>query len=138
MTFSPLLISLPIADRRRSYDFYRQALDLAVQTTGEIADDGIPEPLLFVLNDYTRLMLVPTGGFGWVIGSHQVAPAGTSECVLGIAAATDAEVEEVIERARRAGADVATEPAPQPWGYAAAFSDPDGHVWTVTSSPLPT
>ena len=65
-----------------------------------------------MLNDHTRLMLVPTGGFGWVIGSHQVAKAGTSECVIGIGAATDTEVDEIIERARRAGADVATEPAP--------------------------
>jgi predicted lactoylglutathione lyase len=136
MTYSPMLISLPIADRPRAYAFYREALDL--QAIGELADDGVPEPLLFVLNDQTRLMLVPTGGFGWVIGNRRVATADTSECVIGIGAATDTEVDEIIERARRAGADVATELAPQPWGYAAAFTDPDGHVWTVTSAPLPT
>ena len=84
----------------------------------------------------TRLMLVPTGGFGWVIGDHRVAPVGTSECVLGIGAATDDDVNEIVECARRAGATVATEPAPQPWGYAAAFADPDGHIWTVTSAKL--
>ena len=135
MTYDPMLISLPVADRVRAHDFYREGLGLAA--IGEPADDGVPEPLLFVLNSMTRLMLVPTGGFGRVIGDHHVAEVGMSECVLGIAAATDDGVETIVERARRAGATVATEPAPQPWGYAAAFADPDGHIWTVTSAKLP-
>jgi uncharacterized protein len=132
MTFDPLLISLPVADRARARDFYRDGLGL--EAHGELADDGVPEPLLLELNAGTRLMLIPTGGFGWVIGDHDVATPGTSECVLGIAAASDDEVERIVERARQAGAKVAAEPAPQPWGYAAAFADPDGHIWTVTSA----
>ena len=135
MTYDPLLISLPVADRVRAYDFYRDGLGF--EAIGDPADDGVPEPLMFVLNPMTRLMLVPTGGFGWVIGEHEVAPVGMSECVLGIGAATDDGVDEIVERARRAGATVVTEPAPQPWGYAAAFADPDGHIWTVTSAKLP-
>ena len=135
MTYDPLLISLPVADRVRAHDFYRDGLGL--DAIGEIADDGVPEPLLFVLNPMCRLMLVPADGFGWVIGDHQAAPLGTSECVLGIGAATDDGVNGIVERARRAGATVATEPAPQPWGYAAAFADPDGHIWTVTSAKRP-
>ncbi len=51
-------------------------------------------------------MLIPTGGSGWVGADHAVA------------------------RARAAGA---TEPAPRPRGYGAAFTDPDGHLWTVTA-----
>ncbi|MEJ7582698.1 MAG: VOC family protein [Acidimicrobiales bacterium] len=132
---SPLLISLPVADRVRAHAFYRDALGL--ETLGEPAEDGVPEPLLFVLNADTRLMLVPAGGFGWVVGNHTVASPGTSECVLGLEAATEAEVAETVERARAAGATVFTEPSPQPWGYASAFTDPDGHVWMVTSAPLP-
>ena len=135
MTYAPLLISLPVADRVRAHAFYRDGLGL--DAIGELADDGVPEPLMFVLNPMSRLMLVPTDGFGWVIGDHHAAPVGTSECVLGIGTASDDGVKEVVERARRAGATVATEPAPQPWGYAAAFEDPDGHIWTVTSAKLP-
>ena len=136
MSFDPFLISLPIADRPTSYAFYREALGLTA--IGELADDGVPEPLLFALNDATRLMLVPTGGFGWVIGDEkEVAGPATCECVLGITAGSDAEVDAIVERARRAGATVAAEPAPQPWGYATTFTDPDGHVWNVTSATLP-
>ena len=130
-----MLISLPTADRVRTHAFYRDALGL--EAVGEPADDGVVEPLLFVLNADTRLMLVPTGGFGWVIGDREVASPTTSECVIGLVATSEAGVDEIVERARRAGASVATEPAPQPWGYAASFTDPDGHVWNVTSAQLP-
>ena len=98
MTFTPFLISLPIADRPRSFAFYQEALGLVA--VGELADDGVPEPLLFVLNDQTRMMLIPTGGFGWVIGDHQVADPGISECALGIGASSNDEVDAIIERAR--------------------------------------
>jgi hypothetical protein len=37
-----------------------------------------------------------------------------------------------FERARGAGAQIVREPAQQPWGYSAAFADPDGHLWRVT------
>ena len=135
MRYSPVLISLPVADRVRANTFYRDALGL--ESIGELADDGVPEPLLFVLNPTALLMLIPTGGFGWVIGTHEVAHPDASECVLGITVATDAAVEEIVQRAQAAGATIASEPAPQPWGYAATFADLDGHVWTVTSAPLP-
>jgi uncharacterized protein len=135
MRYTPVLISLPVADRVRAHAFYRDALGLAA--IGELADDGVPEPMMFVVNPATLLMLIPSDGFGWVIGTHEVAPSGFSECVLGITVATEAGVEETLGRARAAGATIASEPAPQPWGYAAAFADLDGHIWTVTSAPFP-
>ncbi len=44
---------------------------------------------------------------------------------------SDQEVDETIERARRAGAEIVTEPGEQRWGYAGAFAEPDGHLWMV-------
>lgn len=40
MSSVPILISLPIADRRTSYAFYRDGLGLAA--VGEPAEDGVP------------------------------------------------------------------------------------------------
>jgi uncharacterized protein len=128
---TPVVVSLPTADRRTSFTFYRDGLGFAA--LGEPGEDGIPEPLQFSLNDGVRVMLIPTGGFDRITGDHQVAPGGTSECVLVLATGTDEGVDEVIQRAQVAGADVITPPGQQPWGYAGAFADPDGHIWMVRS-----
>ena len=134
MPFAPLVVCLPTNDRPTSYAFYRDGLQL--ETVGELADDGVPEPLQVVVNDGVRLMLIPTGGFGWVIGDRDVAPPERCECLLSRSAEDDAEVRAVIDKALAAGAAPVTAPGRQPWGYAGAFADPDGHVWMVTAEPL--
>lgn len=133
MPFSPVILGLPVADRRRSHAFFREVLGL--EAFGAPADDGVPEPLQFALNDGLHLMLIPAGGFGWVIGDRAVAEPDRSECLLSLAVATAAEVDELVDRACRAGAGVVTAPGQQPWGYAGAFADLDGHVWQVTVQP---
>jgi uncharacterized protein len=132
MARTPVVVSLPIADRPTSYEFYGEGLGF--DAIGEPAGDGVPEPLQFALNDGVRLMLVPTGGFGWVIGEHEVASRGQSECVLGLTAPTAEDVDRMIKRAHEAGAAIVTSPGQQPWGYSGAFADPDGHIWMVTSA----
>ncbi|MEU4778705.1 VOC family protein [Micromonospora sp. NPDC023633] len=129
MQYAPVVVALPIADRPTSYRFFSDGLGL--DAVGEPADDGVPEPLQYALNDGLRVMLVPTGGFGWAIGGREVARRGQSECVVNLPAATPAEVDEFVGRARAAGAEVVVEPGPQPWGYTGTFADPDGHLWTV-------
>lgn len=129
MRHSPVVVCLPTADRPTSFAFYRDGLGF--DPVGEPAEDGVPEPLQFALNDGVRLMLIPTGGFGWITGDRDVAPSGSSECVLNLAADTDADVDAMVQRARQAGAEIVAEPGQQPWGYAGAFADPDGHVWMV-------
>jgi predicted lactoylglutathione lyase len=119
-------ISLPVADRVRSRDFYRDGLGL--DPIGPLADDGVPEPLQFMLDDGVALMLVPTDGFGFVIGRN-VADEGVSECLLSASFGNRAEVDEAVERAVNAGAHLVTPPGDQPWGYCAMFTDPDGHAW---------
>ncbi len=49
MSLSSVIISLPVADRQTSYAFYRAAL--GIEAVGEPADDGVPEPLQFAVND---------------------------------------------------------------------------------------
>jgi predicted lactoylglutathione lyase len=136
MPLSRVIVSLPTADRRTSFAFYSEGLGF--DAIGELADDGVPEPLQFALNDGVRLMLIPTGGFGWVIGDREVAGRGQSECMLSLRAETEGEVDALVERAHKAGGEVVTQSGQQPWGYAGAFADPDGHVWMVTSQTFPT
>ncbi|WP_031468878.1 VOC family protein [Sciscionella sediminilitoris] len=124
-----ITIALPTTDRMRTAAFYRA---LGFETSGEPAEDGLPEPLRFALNEHTELMFAPTGGFGWVIGNEPVSTGEAKECVLGLALGSPAEVDEFVERARQAGAGVLIEPGTQPWGYAATITDPDGHALMAT------
>ncbi len=62
------------------------------------------------------------GGWGGITPAHNVR--------------SPAEVDAVIEEARRAGADIVREPAETFWGgYSAAFTDPEGHPWEIAHNP---
>jgi uncharacterized protein len=132
MPLPSLVVSLPIEDRQRSFAFYREALGL--DAVGELADDGLPEPLQFELADGVRLMLIPRGGFGWVVAGHEVAAPGHSECILSFDAASNAEVDRIVAAAEAAGARVLAAPQSQPWGYTGTFADPDGHAWMIAAA----
>jgi predicted lactoylglutathione lyase len=129
MIYEPVVISLPVTDRRTSYDFYRQALGL--EAIGEPDENGIPEPLQFAVNAGARIMLIPQGGFERAAGGGPAAPPGHRECFLAIGAATQADTDALVRRAVAAGAGLILPPGPQPWGYVGAFADPDGHLWMV-------
>ncbi|MFC4562191.1 VOC family protein [Nocardiopsis mangrovi] len=130
-----LYISLPIADRMRSMLFYRDAFGF--ELVGEpTEEDGVPEPLMFRIDQRTLLALIPADGLGWVLGdSRAPAPAGTSECLMGVAAATEQEAADLVERIRGSGGEVLAEPGHRPWGYTALCADPDGHAWQINLEP---
>jgi predicted lactoylglutathione lyase len=130
--YSSVAVALPIADRRRSYDFYTDALGL--EPVGPVASEGIPEPLMLRVNDGLRLVLVPTGGFGSVIGEHEVAGESVAECLLRIEQESQTAVGALVDRARAAGARVVAEPGQRPWGFEGIFADPDGHLWVVAEA----
>jgi uncharacterized protein len=127
-----ITVALPVADRRTTFAFYTEGLGF--RPLGEPAEDGVPEPLQFALNDGVRVMFIPTGGFGWVTGNRVTAPSDQSECLLVITVADQQGVVSMIDRARGAGGEIISEPAEQPWGYTALFADPDGHLWQVRSA----
>ena len=127
-------ISLATADRRRSLAFYRDGLGL--EAFGPLADDDIPEPLQLRLGSSVSLMLIPTGGFGWVAGEDRVAPSGVNECVLCVYAADEDDVRERYTAALAAGGTSVYEPAQQDWNaFAAQVGDPDGHLWMILVQP---
>lgn len=130
-----LILSLPIADRHRAMSFYRDCLGF--EPLGEPTEDGVPEPLQFRLTAHTVLALIPTGGFGWVIGDREVAPPTVSECLLGLSQDSAAGVTETISRMHAAGGTILAEPEQQDWGFTGVCTDPDGHAWQITASPPP-
>ena len=90
-------VCLPIKDRLVSHAFYTA---LGFVTVGELGDDGLPEPLQFEISVGLRVMLIPSRGFGWVIGGRRRSPRATHECLVVIGLATDAAVDELMRRGR--------------------------------------
>jgi uncharacterized glyoxalase superfamily protein PhnB len=127
-------ISAAIADRGRSLAFYRDGLGL--EAFGPLAADGIPEPLQLRLASSVSLMLIPTGGFGWVAGEDRVAAPGANEVVLSMYAHDERAVQDRYEAALAAGGTSIYEPSHQEWGaWAAQVADPDGHLWMILVAP---
>jgi predicted lactoylglutathione lyase len=127
-------ICLATADRSRSLAFYRDGLGL--EAFGPLADDGVPEPLQLRLAPSVSLMLIPSGGFGWVAGEDRVAPPGANECVLSVYAADEHAVRARYEAALAAGGTSVYEPVQQGWNaFAAQVADPDGHLWMLLVVP---
>jgi len=131
MSSPPVFVALTIADRARSFRFFQDVLGL--EPVGKPGADGLPEPLAFALNDAAHLMLIPPGGFRYVIGRRPVAEPGVTECIVTVPVATAAEVDATLDRAQAAGAEVLSTGSRMPWGYQSVFVDLDGHVWAVAS-----
>jgi predicted lactoylglutathione lyase len=120
------LVTLGVADLARSRSFYAalgwhgQEVEETVffQAGGQAvglwsreklaADAGVPDD--------------GVGGFGGITLAHNV---GSRE-----------EVDQIVQAAARAGAEVAKAPAETFYGgYAGFFRDPDGHIWEIAWNP---
>jgi len=128
-----LVIALPTSDRWRAYAFAK-ALDL--ETPGELAEDGVPEPLRVQLNEQAAVMYVPTGGFGWITNGRATTEHGRSECLLSLQLGTTTEVDDLVGRVEAAGGQVISGPEQKAWGYTGTFTDPDGHLWAAIVSAI--
>jgi catechol 2,3-dioxygenase-like lactoylglutathione lyase family enzyme len=123
------LITLGVRDVSRAQAFY--------ETLGWTLDGGQDDDvdhvaffqtggIIFALWDRTKLArdsgVVDSGGWGGVTLAHNVR--------------SPAEVDQVLEEARTAGATIARAGAPTFWGgYSGLFIDPDGHPWEVAHNP---
>jgi predicted lactoylglutathione lyase len=119
------LITLGVADIAASRAFYERlgwTVGMDVQETVFFQIGGS------VLTLWSRDKLAEdsgvsdSGGWGGVTLAHNV---GSRE-----------EVDEIVERARAAGATVTRDPAETFYGgYAGVFTDPDGHPWEIAHNP---
>ena len=126
MQQSVSLITLGVSDYERAKAFYGAlgwSPALEVQETAFFQANGI----VLVLWSRERLAAdtgVEDDGARW------------SGITLAHNVASRRDVDELIEQARRSGAEIAREPAETFYGgYAGVFRDPDGHAWEVAHNP---
>ncbi|TMK41995.1 MAG: VOC family protein [Actinobacteria bacterium] len=120
------LVTLGVADLERARTFYEA---LGWRTRAEPGDDVVffqAGGMVLALWDRAKLAddsAVPdNGGWGGVTLAHNVR--------------SPREVDQVLDAARTAGAEIGREGGETFWGgYSGVFIDPDGHPWEVAHNP---
>lgn len=120
------LITLGVADLGRARQFYER---LGWQ------GQEVEETVFFQTGD-SAFVLWGRDKLAQDCGLPAEAPGGFSGVCLAHNVRSEAEVDQIIESARNAGATVTRWPAPTFYGgYAGVFTDPDGHAWEIAHNP---
>jgi len=130
------VITIAVDNLERSLAFYRDGLGL--KTEGIIATEfggdetnAASAVVFFELEGGLKLALYPRSELAKDAGIA-VVPAGSSGFSIGHLVADKSKVDELLERARAAGAPISGGPRDRPWGiYSGYFRDPDGHLWEI-------
>jgi len=128
------LITIGVDDLARSLAFYRDGLGLATQgIIGTEFEHGAVA--FFDLQSGLKLALWARANIAYDTGIP-LGAASPTEFMLGHNVASRAEVDAVMEQARKAGAVIVKPAQDAFWGgYSGYFKDPDGHVWEIAWNP---
>ena len=125
MQAKTVVVSLPVSDLARSLSFYQEGLGLAPSDLDEtIIAFELPNLSLFLIVTDEYATYIERAG---VAASAAPVPGA---CIISCAIGTNAEVDEILERAARAGATTSRWPGDD-GGRTGYFSDPDGHIWEL-------
>ena len=128
------LITLGVDDLERSLCFYRDGLGL--KTEGIIGKEFEHGAVVFFdLQGGLKLALWPRKSIAHDSGLPLGKPSAT-EFTVAHNVSSKAEVDAVLEQARKAGAVIVKPAQDTFWGgYAGYFQDPDQHLWEVAWNP---
>ena len=128
------VITIGVDDLERSLRFYRDGLGLATQGIfGQEFEHGAVA--FFDLQAGLKLTIWPRKSLAHDTGIPPSSPCPT-DFTLGHNVSSKAEVDTVMEQARKAGAIVVKSARKTFWGgYAGYFQDPDAHLWEIVWNP---
>ncbi len=128
------LITIGVDDLERSLQFYRDGLGL--KTEGVVGTEFEHGAVAFFdLQAGLKLAIWPRKSIAHDSGIPRGSPSST-EFTLGHNVSSKADVDAVMEQARRAGAVIVKPAHDTFWGgYAGYFQDPDQHLWEVAWNP---
>jgi uncharacterized protein len=128
------ILTLGVDDLAQSLKFYRDGLGLPTEgIVGQEFEHGAIA--LFHLEGGVTLSLFPRGDLGLDAGIDAT-PLSPTEFSIGHNVSSEAEVDEVMARAEKAGARITMAARKTFWGgYGGYFQDPDGHLWEVLYNP---
>ena len=128
------VITLGVDDLEVSLRFYRDGLGFPTEgIVGTEFEHGAVA--FFDLQPGLMLALWPRDDIAHDANLSKT-PHSPTECTIGHNVGSQAEVDAVMEQAKRAGAKIIKPAGKTFWGgYAGYFQDPDGHVWEIVWNP---
>lgn len=128
------ILTLGVDELEKSLKFYRDGLGLPTEgIVGQEFEHGAIA--LFHLEGGMTLSLFPRSDLGLDAGIDAT-PRSPTEFSIGHNVSSEAEVDEVMARAEKAGARITMPARKTFWGgYGGYFQDPDGHLWEVLHNP---
>src|SRR5262245_3671283 len=128
------LLTLGVDDLEKAVAFYRDGLGL--ETKGIVGREfEYGAVAFFDLQRGLKLALWPRNSIARDanVGRSVLNP---TEFTIGHNVSSKAEVDVVMEQARKAGAKISKPAADTFWGgYTGYFQDPDGHLWEIAWNP---
>jgi uncharacterized protein len=113
-------INLPVKDPKKSIEFFNQ---LGLSEDPRYGD-------CLVIGDVI-VMLFPEPSFKNSTLNEIADTKQGTEVLITIEAGNKEEVDEMVEKAEKAGGTIFSKPNVHGWMYGAGFSDLDGHRWNV-------
>jgi catechol 2,3-dioxygenase-like lactoylglutathione lyase family enzyme len=128
------VLTLGVADLEKSLAFYRDGLGLPTKgIVGREFEHGAVA--FFDLSGGLRLAIWAQADIAHDTGLPKT-PASPTAFTIGHNVASRGQVDNVMARARLAGAEIVKPPQETFYGgYAGYFRDPDGHVWEAVWNP---
>lgn len=115
--------SFPVADATRTRKFYQAIFGAeACEQDAEVVTVMLPgSQIFFIQTEEFNFLLKPAGV------EAQIKP-GLNAALLSVTLATRDDTYAILKLAADAGGKPCGQAVPYPWGLAAYFTDPDGHL----------
>ena len=118
-------ISLPVTDLQRSKYFYKQlGFEFVPQLTNEFA------ACVIVGKDMYVMPMLPSF-YSHALDEQTSKTVQDTKVMLSLSVESKAAVDEMVKKALKAGAKLASPVKEQGFMVGGTFHDPDGHLWTV-------
>ena len=130
-----VFINLPVKNLDRSVSFFTQ---LGYSFNPQLTDE---KASCMIISDSIFAMLL-TEPYFQTFTKKQICDAKAStEMLIALDANSREEVQQMVEKARKLGATIYSEPQDHGWMYQHSFADLDGHQWELVymdASQIPT
>lgn len=120
-----IFVNLPVKNLDKSKRFFTK---LGYKFNSQFTDE---KAACLVISEDIYAMLVTEEFFQTFINRKITDTTKTNEVLIALSAESREEVDEIAEKAVKAGGKIHREPEDHEWMYGQSFEDIDGHIWEI-------